>query len=302
MLPLLRRQLAQGDGPGDVRGALVVLSAGVHQVEPPGLQNRLALLRGGVVAHGRVGAVGGDGVEAGAKVALLLPPELLQPVRHAHLVHGDLPDILLQPVDIFRHRDAVLDVGAADIFHLHRILHRLGQGRGVHPVNHPAAGVQVVAEGVIHAALLHHHRLPGEGLHVVVNAVVGLHRHTQALQVGSGRIVQGLLLDEQQHLRLRHRQVGENHRIAGHVVSADIQQPDNVVQGRQHMDVRPRLSHSRPKVCDLFRRRFPAVLLIQDPHRLPGEGRAIRPDHAHQILAVGDLRVSGGHSRLHLLA
>ena len=70
-LPLLVRQRAQRIGTRDVRGAVPVLPAAVHQQEPARLQLRAGILHGGIVHHSRVCPIGRDGFKACAQAVLL---------------------------------------------------------------------------------------------------------------------------------------------------------------------------------------------------------------------------------------
>ena len=125
--PHLGTGIANGHGAGDVRGAVVVLAAGIDQVY------RVRWNLGGgavavvVVAHGGIAAGGGDGVKGGTLEMLAAGPEVQQAVRQLGLVVQAPGGLLaIQPGQKPHHSRAITDVGAAGAGNLYRILAGFG--------------------------------------------------------------------------------------------------------------------------------------------------------------------------------
>ena len=81
----LVRDGAQRYGAGHVRRAPGVVSAAVHQQQSLRLQRHVRLRCGGVVDHGSVGAIGGDGLEAVLQKIRLFRPVPMQQRRGGQL-------------------------------------------------------------------------------------------------------------------------------------------------------------------------------------------------------------------------
>ena len=222
----------QGNGSGNVSRSLVILSAGIYQVKSPWLQLLIGFRSGGIMAESRVLPIGRDRSKAQSQISLCLESQLIQMSLDRHLVHIQRTDILLHPAQMTDHGHSVLDVGLSHILHLHRILHCLGGGGRIHLIYNFIALVQTLADSEIDAALLQQDSLVAEGFGKHIDVVVRLYLYAQPLQVSLCLAVQSLIINKEEEFVLCHHCVGKHHRIAGHVVSADIQQPYNVVQRR----------------------------------------------------------------------
>ena len=146
LLALGRR--AEGEGAGDVGGAVGVLGAAVDQVEAARPQVRVRLRRRAVVDDGAVGRVAADGLEAvvlvlgrlGAEGALLRRGRELGDAAGGH--RG------FEPAQELHHRHAVAHVGGGDAVDLDRVLDRAHRGdrRG-------REVLRAIGQQVLHAAV-----------------------------------------------------------------------------------------------------------------------------------------------------
>ena len=76
--PLLLRERAEGDGAGDVGGAVEILRPAVEQQHPTRLQGDVGLWGGLIVYDGRMLAIAGDGVEGDVAEERLLGAQRCQ--------------------------------------------------------------------------------------------------------------------------------------------------------------------------------------------------------------------------------
>ena len=156
MLFFFIRDRPQGDGAGDIGGSLVILSAGIHQIQTSCLQACTVLRHGMVMAQCRIFPICGDCVEADIQRSML-PAHLVKTVSHAALIHRDLADILFQPVDIFCHDHTIGDMGLLHIFNLGRIFLSLGIYSRIHLIDDLILRLHAHINGKVHAALFQKH-------------------------------------------------------------------------------------------------------------------------------------------------
>ena len=156
MLFFLIGHRSQGDGTGDVGGSLVILAAGIYQVQASCLQARAMLWHGMVMAQCRIFPICGDCVEANIQCSML-PAHLVKTVSHAALIHRDLADILFQPVDIFCHDHTIDNMSLLHIFNLGRIFLSLGIYSRIHLIDDLILRLHALINGKVHAALLQKH-------------------------------------------------------------------------------------------------------------------------------------------------
>ena len=132
---LLCRRVAQGDGAGDVGGAVQILAAAVHEQDALAMQGRCALVGGLIVHDGAVLLVTADHREAVLAVQVLLGAELLPLGPHVHLVDGATGGRLLNPLEQTHQGGAVALHGVAEAVDLHLVLDALEVGDGGAEVN-----------------------------------------------------------------------------------------------------------------------------------------------------------------------
>ena len=234
MLLFLISHRPHGNGSGNVGGPFIILSAGINEVQPPGLQRDAALRCGGVMAHGSMCPICGYGCKAQANASLLVHAQLPKIIRHADFVHGNTPRILLQPVNKLGHCHAVLDVGPLFILYLHIIFNRLHGSSGIYPVDHLIGPVNQAVYSIVDTAFLQQDFLVFKPLHHVVYPVIRHHcdacpfqilPHAYALFILQIRIsfsFQHTAVDKQIQLVHGHQSVRQHHGIIQNVIASDI--------------------------------------------------------------------------------
>ena len=287
MLFFLIGHRSQGNGTGDIGGSLVILAAGIYQVQASCLQARAVLWHCMIMAQRRIFAICGDCVEADIQRAVL-PAHLVKTVSHAALIHRDLADIFLQPVNIFGHDHTIGDVGLFHIFNLGLILLGLGVHGRIHLVDDLVLGLHALINGEVHAALLQKHGMVFQLLHICVNVIVRTDGHAQGLQVRADLIGDHLRIHIEEQVLPGYHQVGQHHRIARNVVAADIEQPDNVIQRGDDVHIRVSLLHGFAQVFNLLGCGLSGIFLFQDPYWLCGKLWAVYPDFTDQVMIGTD--------------
>ena len=106
-----------------------------------------------------------------------------------------------------------------------------------------------------------------------------------------------LFLNVKMHLIHGQDHIGEHYRIIFDIISPDIQQPYNVIQAGEHMDIRSGFLHFFSDLSDLFLPGLSGVLHIKDIHRLSGHFRTVCPDFVDEIIVIDDLSVFCGCDR-----
>ena len=151
---LLVGERAEGDGTGDVGGAVEILSAAVYEQQPFGAQGGIGGRCGLVVHYGTVVGVCRNGVERRPAVQLLPGAQGLKAGRGAHLGLAAGLDSRAQPAQEANHGHAVAKHGTAEALDLGAGLHGLHGCHGRRQPNHldPAHGVEqrVASGGGVH--------------------------------------------------------------------------------------------------------------------------------------------------------
>ncbi len=283
-LPLPIRHRAKGNGTGHVGGGRQILAAAVHQEQALRLQRNVRLRGGGIVHNGSVGTIGGNGLKAGAKVARLFFAQLFQLFGGRTLGDRLLAHPVLQPVQKAAQGRAVLHVCPALLLQLGGVLAGFVQAHRAFLVQKQHIGGHTVPQSVAGLGRVHPQgRALGQGLYVIINFFIGGQLHPIGGQPLLQRLVKGRGLGKQQHPLRLHRRKGQHHRVAGHVIAPQVQQPGNVVQGGQHQAVGLLLGHFGPNLGQLVGAAAPGVGLVQLPGLPAGAGGPIRPDVPHQI-------------------
>ncbi len=127
-----------------------------------------------------------------------------------------------------------------------------------------------------------------ESLYQFIDLIVRHNSDSQAFQMLPHLLIQRLFIDEQEELVLCNNHIGEYNRIAGHVVSADIEQPYNIVQGCQDMNCGALFLHLRPQLGNLLSCGFAGISDVQHPYLFCRKFRAFLPEKADQILLAGN--------------
>ena len=77
--------------------------------------------------------------------------------------------------------------------------------------------------------------------------------------------------------------VGEEDRVVGHIASPQVEEPGDLVQGADHMDVRSRLGHFRPDVRKFVFCGAAGEGVVIEPDLLPCKGGTVRPDFCRRV-------------------
>ncbi len=289
VVALLRRGLAQGDGAGDVGGAVEILAAGVDEQQSAGLQARRALDRGLIVNYGAMLLVAGYHAKAVAAIHVILCALALQAAVHIELGH-DLGGghAALEPHHHARQRRAVALHGAARAGYLHIVFNGLqrhyGRG-GIHLAAHYGLG-QRVAHAV---GVDEHHLALGALLKESLHIVVGAHAHVVGLEVGAHFGSELAVVDEEHALALRHIGEGYHHRGVGHIGAAQVKEPRNLVERGHKGAGGPGLLHRLHSAVDFAVNRLASQVFAVHIGLGSRPLGAVGPDF------VGGIEVGGKH-------
>ena len=278
---LLRRYLAQRHGAGHIGGAAAVVPAAVHQQQPVPLQRHVRLLRGLIVNHRAVGAVGDDSREAVLPEFRLRRPAPVQQRRG-----GQLRVVLRMRFHVVQepaHRRAVLHMGAAEALLLPCGLHRLAAGGRAVRVQPLRVGEAPGDAGVGRGAVRHDPCAGGQRLQQRVYVPVGTQRHAVRRQLPPDVLREALRLGAQDGLLPAQQQKAQKYRRTRHIAAPQLQRPRRVCQvGEQQIRRVPR-RHILPQQRQLLP---PGHAAVKRPHRRGGQGRSARPDALRRIEAA----------------
>ena len=290
---LLFGELADRKGAGDVGAALEIVSAGIDQQEAIESHGDVGLLGGLVVDDGAVLAGGDDRRKAlideiGALFAV--GKEL-----RAHIELGDLAAAngavllpLAQPADQPRDSHAVLNVRLALVFHLDGVLGGLGQRARVglvdelYALGHGADQRDVGLGAAQEQALAR-----GQRPQILIDLQVGPQRDAVGLQLCAQLVGDGLGRGVEDRVIRAQERIGIEHRAVSHVASAEVIEPGHVVKRGDKVPVGAELGHLRAQERELIRAASAGVGRVQFPDRVRREGRAVRPQLAHEVERFG---------------
>jgi len=113
-------------------------------------------------------------------------------------------------------------------------------------------------------------------LHRFLRCLIGQDFNTQPVEMRPHLCIQLRRVDKEQRAVGQYCQISERNRVIGDVPPAQIEQPCNVVQGRDQVRVRAG-SNLLPQPCELFFRRLSGVPLGQHPDWRIGQRRTVFP-------------------------
>ena len=289
MPPHFPGDLSQRYRSGNIRGAFPVVSAGIRQEKSLGLQFHIRFRRGGIMGACRMLLIRADRPEAGSHIMLLHPPKFLQLCGSRHLRDAFLPDIRFQPVHELRVRNPVLDVGISDILRFHRILDCLHQHDWIFRLDLLDLPGNIAEQGIIHLLRIQHHLLfLSECFHTAVNPVIRIQGHMIFPEIRFHFIGKLPLIRIQLDPVLPDYRIGKKQRKILHIISADIQEPSDIVQAGDHQHVCLLFFHGLPHPRQLMLHRFPGISDVQEKGRFFRKRRAFLPDLIHQIQIIPD--------------
>ena len=96
----------------------------------------------------------------------------------------------------------------------------------------------------------------------------------------------GLSLHAERGRVLLKQQIREKHGREEHIVSAQVQKPRDLVEGRDDEHACAHLLHLAAHHCELFPARQACILYVQLPHRLTRERGAVCPHKVDKVLVA----------------
>ena len=283
------RRLADGDGAGDVGGAVRVLPARIDEIDRVPLDRPVAAAADTVVRHGGMGASRGNGIEAQI-LGTSLDTERLQVLSCRNLGEPALSRFTVEPGKEAHHSHGIASVGPARTIDLGPRLARLGEQCRVfaaadigacrrQPVEEPLArlvGIEPDA-GLVAAecgeGLLQRVGFPelGDGFQMPAHIAADLGRIHEQLRLAA-RMGNG----EGQH-RGRVRQVG----------TADIEQPRDGFGAGEHDGILACVLQGLAETGDLVRARRAGELDGMGHHGTPRRLRPILPERVDRVVLRG---------------
>ena len=238
-----------------------------------------------VMAHSRIRAISGYGGKTFIQRSLL-PAQGFQIFCRTAFRHGNLADILLHPINEFRHGHAIPDMSLLQIINLCLRLLRLFHNRRIHLVYDTVAVIEVINDRIIDLSFFQKHPLMVQLLHIGINLLIGTNCHPKPFQIGADLAGERLGIHKQKELPICHCRVGKDYRIMGNIVSPDIQQPHNIIQSGQNMNGCLHCLHFLTQFGNLLCRRPSRIPLFQHPDRLSRQPRTFLPDLTNQSLCI----------------
>ena len=293
------RGRADGDGAGDVGGAVSVLRAGIDQEEFAGLRRAVGGAGDAVMDDGTVRARAGNGREGDIAQQAALLAEILQRLDGGDLAHplGRSP---VEPGEEARHGKAVAVMGGAGAGDLGRVLDRLHRGDRIGAdIRDAAGGLDAILEGRRRRRRIDPHA-GGAGAQAgeirvegAARAKVG-QRFEGGAQVGvdlrRGEIERGPPLTG-------HQRVAEREGRVCDVGPTQVEGPGEVVGIGDHQGVDPAFRQRGADAIELLAARLARKIIGMGgdtARRRPGPPG---PDRVHEIIghgAQGCPRLDGG--------
>ncbi|CCY16574.1 oRF1 [Prevotella sp. CAG:755] len=228
---LLVGERAEGHGARDVCGAVVVLRPGVEQEQAAGTQLRVGVGRGFVVHDGAVGGVSGYRLEAQAAIVGRGGAQFGQFEVNAHFGHAACRHSLVQPVQQADHGHAVALHRTAHPGDLGVVFHGFQRGdrRGGKA---DAFAFQGCGEDAAVRCVGQEQRGAAQSGEVGFEGVVRAQSDALSVEVGGHFRCHLLRVDIECRRVGADEQVADEHRVARHVVAAQVQRPRHLVEGR----------------------------------------------------------------------
>ena len=291
---LLGRRRAHRHHPGNVGGTAQVLAAGVDQQQAVALDQRMLRLGGVIVRHRPIGVEAGNGIEAQRHI-----PRTSRTGGGEAFVDGQLGDRLatqrgLQPGKEFTQRSAVLLHGLADMHRIVEAFAGLGQGRRVQPFDQGHLLAKVIQQADRHPRRVDQQARPrrhaGQYRADITVVTQGHAIGLEHLRKLGTHLVQG---HEQRGLLLADQGKGNEHRVEGHVGTAQVEQPGDIVQRGDEVPVGTAVFQFTAQLHKLLAtadRRLRRQVLVD---RLVRQRVTVFPDHAQQVEVSAQLRAAG---------
>ena len=288
--PLFLCGPAEGDGPGHIGGAVLVLGAGIHKIESLRQDLCRRLFHREIVGKGGIRAPGGDGRKAQGQKFRIRCPQAVQHGRRVRLgeAAGLFPVIRrcdrgLQPVQEFREPHPVPEMAVPHAFLLGFIFNAFQECRRADRVLHRVPPADPQPAVIVHCGHIHQHGLAGKRGQCRREAVIVADLDPRLLHGGKGFVRQGLLPDIQPAGAVCQDQIRQKNRVAADVAAPEIRDPGGLIQRSGHINRGTCLFHLHPEILKLVLC-APARILFRDcPHRFAAYRRTVLPDLVHRI-------------------
>ena len=220
------RQFAGRISAGNVRGAVAVLCAGIHQQEAVLFNDSTSLGFRCIVHHGRIAAIGCNRVKAFAQIVRLNRTGCTKPCIDVALCHALIfGQLCFQPNCKAHHRHTVFHMGIFEVFDFRFVFNTLQQ------CNRLLAILQGDRRILLHGAvqmvgkpcLFVHHRnrfcnLAKHG----VNLVVLMHFHALLSQIGNNLLRHTAGVNKQHRFLRQHQAIGHCKGVVGNIACAQV--------------------------------------------------------------------------------
>ena len=279
---LFLRQRAEGNGAGDVRGAVQILGARIEQKEAFGFQRDVCFRRSLIVHDGAVRAIACDGIETLAHVERLFGAEGVQFLVYADFRLPALGHGFFQPFQEFGQSHPVALHGASQAGHLHLVAHGFQQGDGRRHVDEAACRRDNLAKRVVGLGVFQPKGGVGclgkEGLNLFVRVYV----YAVGSQVGFQFGICLGWLDEEAGFLFLYQQVTDHHRIAMDVVAPDVERPSYLVQSGEQQGFGSGFLHALADVGQFLVAASAGIFHGMDKGFPFRQGRPVRPNLAER--------------------
>ncbi len=236
-IPHLIRRRPDRDRPRDVRRAVEILGAGIHQVEFAIAQRPVRPGRDPIVDDRAIRPGAGDRIEARVAKMLAGPTEILELCGRAHLVHPATRRRAIEPVEEPREGERVTQVGHACPLEFRRVLDRLGPRHRVVATQHLGVGQPVEHPGRCRVGA-HKHPPARQPLERVRECLRHMHPHTVA-EMRRELIHQLFRGNKPVHARIGMQdREAERQRCVVHIRAAYVEQPGDRIRLRQDRGIR----------------------------------------------------------------
>ena len=284
MLFLFLSQFSHRNGPGNICSSLPVLSAGINKEETFWLYFCTVGFCRGVMTHSRIRSIGADGLKAQIQAVRIFQTEFSALHGRAVLCNLSGGHIFLQPVNKPAHSSGIFDMGFLQIFHFHSIFISFENSCRICLENKFRPLRDVLIKSIICAGVFHHNLLGRiQFFHIFIYLEIGVKDYACFLQLFPYFRRHCFFLNVKMYLIHGQDHIGKHYRIVFNIISPDIQQPHNIVQAGDHMDIRSGFFHFFSDLGDLFFPGLSGVLHIQDIHRFSGHFRTVCPDFPRKV-------------------
>ena len=186
----------------------------------------------------------------------LLAAALLQIIAGGNLCHRNLTDIVLDPVEEIHHGKTVLAVRFFRTGDLCLIFDSLADRRGIQMIDDILCVLQTGDQCVVRLVFIQQNLVTGCHLcRCLIELAVGLYLYADSFQIGENLRRQSFFEGEENCAFLRDNKERVENRIVIHIAAAQVQNPGDIVEAGNQVDIRAMLLHIAADRSQLVRRR-----------------------------------------------